>query len=180
MCIYVYTIHPAEADRNEGLNIYIYTYIHTYIHTIIYTPPLDVKKTVDKKWVSRAGTISYLRNEYLRIDCGHKTCFPGANLDENWCTLYSFLRRIRLWHSRGPVLNKKDKKWANKFLGWKKSEKWKLIKKYIEYLRRWNLGDFIPCQNKKLLVSRAKLGLSYHWRGGCIRYGIPYVTWNSV
>ena len=37
----------------------------------------------------------------------------GANLAENWCDLYSFSRGIRIWHSRGPVRNKNDKKQQN-------------------------------------------------------------------
>ena len=73
-------------DNIDIIDIYIYTY--KYIHT---------PETLRKQWI---------RNEYLAldpfliqemsiIDGGHKTGFPGANLDEIWRTLYSFLRRIR-------------------------------------------------------------------------------------
>ena len=51
----------------------------------------------------------------------HKTISRGADLDENWCTLHSFSRGIRIWHSWGPVLNKNDKKQQNYFSKKKKT-----------------------------------------------------------
>ena len=79
-------------------------YVQLYV---IVHPPLDGKKTVDKTWVSRAGTMSYLRNEYLSLDRGfclkndHVCHMPGILAIWWFCrkmleivVLWSFCRKI--------------------------------------------------------------------------------------
>ena len=59
---------------------------------------------------------SWPKRQKTKIWIAHEMDCRGTNLGENWCILYSLKRRIRLWHSRGPILRKNDQKLAKQEL----------------------------------------------------------------
>ena len=62
----------------------------------------------------------------------------GADLDETWCLLHGFSRRIRISYSRGPTLSKNDKNpqsTRNRIQSTQKDNKQSNIKKIQKYLK---------------------------------------------
>ena len=70
--------------------------------------------------IPQGGLILHLPYEHA-----HNTRSSGANVDEDSSILDSSMRRVRLWHSRGPNLSKNGKELATHGVSTKFKKTWK-------------------------------------------------------